>query len=99
MRHAQAAGATAALVLDPYYNRPSQEGMIAHFHALAAASDLPIVPYNPPGHTPSALPADTTSTHSKLLRTDALQIPNGHRPPDPSLLPRARTTSAPLPHH
>src|SRR3546814_6623205 len=43
MRHAQAAGATAALVVVPYYNRPSQEGMIAHFQALADASDLPIV--------------------------------------------------------
>ena len=45
MRHAQAAGATAALIVAPYYNRPSQDGMIAHFKALAGASDLPIVVY------------------------------------------------------
>src|SRR3546814_8541815 len=59
MRHAQTAGATAALVVVPYYNRPSQEGMIAHFNALADASDLPIVVYNVPGRTVADISAET----------------------------------------
>lgn len=59
MRHAQAAGATAALVVAPYYNRPSQAGMIAHFKALADASDLPIVVYNVPGRTVADISAET----------------------------------------
>jgi len=44
-------GADAALCVAPYYNRPSQEGMIAHFGKLAESCDLPIVLYNVPGRT------------------------------------------------
>lgn len=49
MKHAKAAGAAAALVVTPYYNRPSQEGLYRHFAYLAEKSDLPIVIYNIPG--------------------------------------------------
>jgi 4-hydroxy-tetrahydrodipicolinate synthase len=59
MRHAQAAGASAALIVAPYYNRPTQEGMLAHFRALADASDLPIVVYNVPGRTVADISAET----------------------------------------
>lgn len=51
MRHAQRAGAAAALVVVPYYNRPGQEGIYAHFAALTDGCDLPIVMYNVPGRT------------------------------------------------
>jgi len=51
MREAKAAGADAALCVAPYYNRPSQEGMIAHFGMLAEKCELPIVLYNVPGRT------------------------------------------------
>jgi 4-hydroxy-tetrahydrodipicolinate synthase len=44
-------GAAAALLVAPYYNRPSQEGLLAHFSFLAENSDLPIVLYNVPGRT------------------------------------------------
>lgn len=47
-RHAKAAGAQAALVVAPYYNRPSQEGLYRHYAAIAEAVDLPIVAYNIP---------------------------------------------------
>ncbi len=48
---AQAAGADAALVVAPYYNKPSQEGLYQHFAYLAARCDLPIILYNIPGRT------------------------------------------------
>lgn len=51
MRSAQAAGAAAALVVLPYYNRPNQEGIYAHFAYLADHCDLPIVVYNVPART------------------------------------------------
>jgi 4-hydroxy-tetrahydrodipicolinate synthase len=48
MRHAKEAGANAALVVCPYYNRPTQEGLYQHFKAIHDAVDLPIVIYNIP---------------------------------------------------
>jgi 4-hydroxy-tetrahydrodipicolinate synthase len=51
MEVAKDLGADAALCVAPYYNRPSQEGMLAHFGRLAESCDLPIVLYNVPGRT------------------------------------------------
>ena len=66
MKAAEEAGADAALVVLPYYNRPSQEGLVAHFTALAEASPLPIVVYNVPGRTVTDILPETLGRIAEL---------------------------------
>jgi 4-hydroxy-tetrahydrodipicolinate synthase len=66
MRHAQQVGAAAALVVCPYYNKPSQTGLIAHFTALADGCDLPIIIYNIPGRSVVDMSVETMCALAKL---------------------------------
>ena len=50
-RHAKQVGADSALLITPYYNKPTQEGLFRHYKAVAEAVDLPLVLYNIPGRT------------------------------------------------
>ena len=59
MNFSKKSGAAAALCVTPYYNRPSQEGLLAHFGFLAENSTLPIVLYNVPGRTVTDLKPET----------------------------------------
>lgn len=63
---AKDAGADAALMVPPYYNRPNQDGIFRHFEAIVAACDLPIVLYNVPGRTVTDIAVETIG---KLART------------------------------
>src|SRR5438128_2288943 len=66
MQHAKGAGASAALVVLPYYNRPSQAGLLAHFRYLAENCDLPIVVYNVPSRTVTDISVETLGELAKL---------------------------------
>lgn len=67
-QHAQSVGADAALVVTPYYNRPTQRGLIAHFTAVHDATDIPIIIYNIPGRSVVDMAPDTMGALAKLPR-------------------------------
>jgi 4-hydroxy-tetrahydrodipicolinate synthase len=66
MSFAKSVGAAAALVVAPYYNKPSQEGLYAHYAHLAGQSDLPIIIYNVPGRTVADIQPATVERLAKL---------------------------------
>lgn len=63
--HAKKAGADAALVVCPYYNKPTQEGLYQHYKAIAEAVDIPIFVYNVPGRTVVAISVETLDRLAK----------------------------------
>lgn len=68
MRHARKVGANAALVVTPYYNKPTQAGLIAHFTALHDCCDLPIIIYNIPGRSAVDMTPETMGHLAQLPR-------------------------------
>jgi 4-hydroxy-tetrahydrodipicolinate synthase len=64
-RHAKEAGADAALIVTPYYNKPTQEGMYLHFTAIADAVDLPIIIYNIPPRSVIDMSVETMARLAK----------------------------------
>lgn len=65
-KHAKQAGATGALIVSPYYNKPTQAGLYAHFEAIAKAVDIPIVVYNIPPRCIVDIQVETMAKLAKL---------------------------------
>ena len=68
MRHAEKVGADAALVVTPYYNKPTQRGLIAHYTALHDCCELPIFIYNIPGRSVIDMTPETMGELARLPR-------------------------------
>ncbi|QGX99653.1 4-hydroxy-tetrahydrodipicolinate synthase [Roseovarius faecimaris] len=68
MQHAEKVGANAALVVTPYYNKPTQRGLIAHYTALHDCCELPIIIYNIPGRSVVDMSPETMGELAKLPR-------------------------------
>jgi len=67
-QHAESAGADAVLVVTPYYNKPTQEGLYAHYKAIHDVSDIPIVIYNIPGRSVIDMSVETMARLAELPR-------------------------------
>src|SRR5437867_663155 len=65
-RGAEEAGADGALLISPYYNKPTQEGIYRHYAAVAEATRLPIILYNIPGRTASNITPETLGRLSRV---------------------------------
>lgn len=72
-RSAQKDGADGALLITPYYNKPTQEGLYQHYIAVAQAVDLPLVLYNVPGRTAVDLKAETVARLAQNTRIVAIK--------------------------
>jgi len=76
-RHAKEAGADAALLITPYYNRPTQEGLYAHYMAVADAVDIPQIVYNVPSRTGVNIAPETVARLSKHPNIVAIKEASG----------------------
>lgn len=65
-RHAKQAGADGVLMVSPYYNKPSQEGLYHHYKAVAEAVDIPIILYNVPSRTSSNVLPETVARLAQI---------------------------------
>lgn len=74
----QSIGVDAVMVVAPYYNKPSQEGLYAHFKALAESTDLPVMLYNVPGRSVVNMTAETTLRLAQLPNVVCIKEASGN---------------------
>src|SRR5439155_571256 len=75
---AEEAGADAALLISPYYNRPTQDGIYRHYAAVAEASRLPLIVYNIPGRTGSNITPDTMARLARIPNVAGVKEASGN---------------------
>jgi 4-hydroxy-tetrahydrodipicolinate synthase len=76
-RGAEEAGADGALLISPYYNKPTQEGIYRHYAAVAEATKLPLIVYNIPGRTASNIAAETMGRLSRVPNVAGVKEASG----------------------
>src|SRR5579862_9800117 len=76
-RAAKEAGANAALLISPYYNKPTQEGIYQHYRTIAAATRFPLIVYNIPGRTGSKIDATTLARLAEVEHIVGLKEATG----------------------
>ena len=89
-RHAKALGADACLLVAPYYNKPTQEGLYQHFRAIAEAVDIAQILYNVPGRTASDISNDTTLRLAEIPNIVGIKDATGNMERGTELILRAR---------
>jgi len=77
VQHAKKIGADAALIVTPYYNKPTQEGLCRHYEYLAGRVDIPIVLYNVPGRTGISIAPETVARLSRVDNIVAIKEASG----------------------
>jgi 4-hydroxy-tetrahydrodipicolinate synthase len=76
-RHAKEVGADGALLISPYYNKPTQDGIVAHFAEIARETGLPLVVYNIPGRTASNILATTAARLAEIEQVVGVKEASG----------------------
>ena len=76
-KHAQAAGADAALMITPYYNKPTQEGLFQHYKIVTSQTKIPVVVYNVPGRTSVNLLPETMARLAEIPNITGLKDATG----------------------